>query len=367
MKIKVSFDALFNCLNEMGAPMAPFDSKIKVDKTILEIQALADIGININPEDIVVQNRLLTYKGHQIVVYIPDHSYKGVSQVLNNPALGNKYHFADCTTIREMRAKGRYEKRYRAIYNPKGLFSIVDKDYPDGEDATLQPCQNCLKHINYEGFLKAPSSQKQTIREAFSLNDFFSAYSTLFEKLPDLTHLRGGYADNWASISKQYRQSKNNTCEVCGVNLSEHRHMLHTHHINGNKQDNSTANLMALCIDCHRKQPDHDHVLITHDEMRLIMGLRRQQDLLGAHSWDDVFKLADKALYGLLYLYKANHNARPQVGYPIVDGRGKMVAELELAWPEQKKGVAIRAEDIHQAQKCGWNVTPFDEAMERLG
>ncbi|WPU32705.1 HNH endonuclease [Pseudoalteromonas piscicida] len=65
------------------------------------------------------------------------------------------------------------------------------------------------------------------------------------------------------------------TCEQCGVELSQYKRLLHTHHINGVKTDNSISNLRALCLDCHKKQPKHEHMHVTHNDQLIINQLRR--------------------------------------------------------------------------------------------
>jgi hypothetical protein len=36
--------------------------------------------------------------------------------------------------------------------------------------------------------------------------------------------------------------------------------LLHVHHINGVKSDNSEMNLRVLCQYCHGEQPNHEHM-----------------------------------------------------------------------------------------------------------
>ena len=44
--------------------------------------------------------------------------------------------------------------------------------------------------------------------------------------------------------------------------MSEKKHQkyCHTHHVDGDKSNNSSSNLQVLCIGCHAKQPVHAHV-----------------------------------------------------------------------------------------------------------
>ena len=69
------------------------------------------------------------------------------------------------------------------------------------------------------------------------------------------------YAKNWSSISRKYKESKDWTCQTCLIYLGrkEHRRLLHVHHINRNSMDNSSCNLIALCLQCHSAQPGKGH------------------------------------------------------------------------------------------------------------
>ena len=42
--------------------------------------------------------------------------------------------------------------------------------------------------------------------------------------------------------------------------MSNDKYNLHVHHRDHNKNNNSPANLMCLCRDCHAKMPAHEHM-----------------------------------------------------------------------------------------------------------
>ena len=62
-----------------------------------------------------------------------------------------------------------------------------------------------------------------------------------------------GYTSDWDKISRQYKESKDYTCEKCGLKVSNRfdRMYIHCHHKDGDKLNNDFSNLQCLCIKCH--------------------------------------------------------------------------------------------------------------------
>lgn len=61
------------------------------------------------------------------------------------------------------------------------------------------------------------------------------------------------YDNEWNSISRKLKDQRGWRCELCGF-VSFGSSVIHTHHIDQNKMDNSTANLQVLCLICHGKK-----------------------------------------------------------------------------------------------------------------
>ena len=81
------------------------------------------------------------------------------------------------------------------------------------------------------------------------------AYDAHFYKF---TEYNAEYTKDWETISREYRESHNFTCEECGITIEDpfDRQFIQVHHINGDKTDNSPNNLKCLCIHCHANVDD---------------------------------------------------------------------------------------------------------------
>lgn len=81
--------------------------------------------------------------------------------------------------------------------------------------------------------------------------------------MPHVTHTaytlpENVYRHDWDEISKRIKKQKNYTCEDCGVYAPLWSGIiLHTHHKDHNKWNNSPENLAVLCDDCHSEYHDH--------------------------------------------------------------------------------------------------------------
>ncbi|GAL03974.1 hypothetical protein JCM19237_2125 [Photobacterium aphoticum] len=261
-----------------------------------------------------------------------------------------------------MRASGRFE-RYVVTNDTSGEFTVANS-YGEETRARLKVCQNCLRQLNYKGCNTGVSIYP--IVQNFDLNEFFSTYSSFFPHMPQrqAEHAQTGYTDDWQRVSSHYKVSQAFTCESCHVDLRKHRLYLHTHHINGVKSDNRPTNLQALCIDCHSKQPFHSHMILSHAERQLINQLRRDQGILDdLGEWRELFEYVDPGIHGVLHACRTEHYQLPEVGYYIENDFGEIGAKIELAWPGHFFGIAISADDIADAQSCGWTVVSAAEFL----
>lgn len=366
MKLHFPVDQLWILAREMGATERDFDLEVAIVEPLPSIVTSGG-GIDVTIDEVDTDHGLLSSNGAQVVLYIPDQG-RNIEAVLSDGAQGRRVHVADCITLEEMRQKNRFQ-RYRAVVNVTGDFEVFGRSQWQQENmegfARLQVCINCLKHLNYRGYLTEPGRQME-IRKGFALKDFFAEHSTLFRYLPtSFVERKGGYAENWPALSEAYRASKGFTCEQCGLDLSSSKYLLHAHHVDGNKRNNQVTNLKALCADCHRKQPLHDYMSIKAKDMAKLQALRKEQGILGdTTGWDDLFKLVDPPFQGLLRFYKTDGAIKPEIGYEVVDAFGEVVAEVEIAWPNAKFAVAANDRDRQLLAALGWKVETLESALK---
>ncbi len=340
MDIKIDFSELWGQVKRLGTEVIEFDwaAVEKLDPIDIELQGGKDIQL----EDLDVINGLLSVHGRQVLLYIPD-QFHPVDVVQAAPDKGKRFHVADCKTLGDMRSKGRFE-RYVVTNNLSGVFRITgrhSRGSQDEVDSSLLVCKNCLEKLNYQNYCHDSGRQRLWLR--FAIAEFFETYSTIFSYLPKrLSESMGksGYTDDWPEVSAQVRQRSGHICDECGVKLNEHKNLLHVHHVNGVRSDNSGGNLRPLCADCHRKQPMHEHLFISASDMKVLNRLRREQSIV-ADDWNGVLDLADLAVHGALYHARHKNFEAPVIGYEFVNEREVVTAEVEVAWPDRRIAILV--------------------------
>lgn len=256
----------FNQLRrQMQAELIAWDSGVEL-KSIDIDRLLVTSGMDIPPEDIqYADDGTLEYEGRKVVVYIRDQYADGAGDIdeLVDPNQLNKFHVANCSTLEDMRGQNRYG-RYVVATRTDGQFIVNflvgGKIHSKGKkvERRLYVCKNCLNRLNYDNYRR--SFEKNKIRDNFDLNAFFQTYGSRIINKPvgsDITDPLNQYPSNWDEISDQKREGVGWRCEECGEDLISKQEFLHTHHINGRKDDNSERNLVALCIGCHAEKPQH--------------------------------------------------------------------------------------------------------------
>jgi hypothetical protein len=162
------------------------------------------------------------WKGY---IYMPKYRVKHFGKLPS-------FHLRKCNTIEDFINNGLLNGYYEWSNNERN--NIIDRDTGQiHEQQILKLCNYC-KHSVFN----------------ITITDTEIFHQTLGEDIEKDIY---GYPINWQKISKQYRISKDYTCESCGIKPINNfdKRFWHTHHLDGQKTNNHLQNLQCLCVLCH--------------------------------------------------------------------------------------------------------------------
>ena len=271
MELNNSFDGLERLRKRIGAS----EKTLSFDMAIAPLsdieRRLKTEGILVDREDIQSVGPYLTYRGeHLAILYILNSNSSSFALENNDPGKSTpKFHLTWCRTLEDMTQKGRFA-RYVLSRTESNLFRVEahERD-PDEikrlgkrhmlEGIRLFPCQNCLNDLEYKGFeLKQKKTTRMDQVHDFLIKTFLQENDgnlTVMKHLPKTLAQNaksGGYTQDFPEISRRLREEHNWTCTECGIDMTDKKEGLHTHHINGVKHDNLQSNLKVLCALCHK-------------------------------------------------------------------------------------------------------------------
>lgn len=256
MKINIDFSKLNELVEKMGATDIPSFSKyIPISGNLLEILGTTGSEVDIKKHVEFRKDEGAFLNGERILLYIKDVSrFSSASEL-------QKFHLYECRTLIEMQNQDAFDKKYVATTRKDGSF-FVDFSFKKkfNQLEKLNVCKNCLKWYN------AKTSHNQSV-QFFSIVQFFDYFgNSNFRHKPiysDRNAPQSGYTDDWDNVSQKCKEKCNYICQGCKIDLKMHKHLLQTHHKNRTPSDNSSNNLIVLCMECHSKQPAHEHMVIA--------------------------------------------------------------------------------------------------------
>ena len=189
-----------------------------------------------------------------------------------------KFHLCECQTLKGMRKWGRYN-RYVPSKGANGVFRVRPYDRKlhksqTERQARLKPCGYCLAQLNYKNY--SAGGNRYEIRDNFNVAEFFAKYAPYFPDMPRYTAdtMPQGYTPDWGDISRRRKHFAGYVCECCRANFSTRQDLLHAHHKDGNKGNNTPRNIAVVCALCHQRQPLHEEMPLRHADKDTIQQLR---------------------------------------------------------------------------------------------
>ncbi len=256
------FEAFNKLRNDMDAPLISWDNKsvwqeTDSDDLLKRLSSSEGIEVGDISEISILEDGTFGYNGQKVLVYIRDQYFNP-----RYPHREYKFHISTCSTI-ESAFNSKRKSRFVVASDTNGKFSVyrtnrVTREVEESLTLELHVCKNCLAKLAYKGY--NPSNKKKIYNE-FSLPEFFELYGgTKHTAIPDQTDIsapKNRYSPNHRKISELVRKNSGWVCNRCGIDLGLHKHLLDTHHINGEKSDNRKINLEPLCIRCHANMAAH--------------------------------------------------------------------------------------------------------------
>lgn len=253
---------------------------LKVEKEVPNTKAieldkrLKSGSVGVRLQNISVdKNGLLNIDGQKVIAYIRDQP-RGIDTYHKYSKY--RYHLCNCTTLVRMREIGR-EKRYLSTKRKDGNFEVYDigSYRPRKLTLKLDLCQNCIRELQERGLWF----------NSFSLESYFQRFDSKVPKtirrIETVTQIQT-YQPSHDDLSKKYREAVKWCCQRCSVDCSDYQYLLHMHHRDGDRSNNERSNLSIFCIDCHSKEPMHEHLLFPQkakDQVNKIKTLRRDQGI----------------------------------------------------------------------------------------
>jgi hypothetical protein len=214
-------------LDEEDYPSIDEKSGFKIIKGIDFEKAYRNGSISFEDDGIYLEYEGKKYRGYMFI------KEPWITKFNSYPV----FHLTKCEKINEFIVKGNFKVRYEwSNSNINDLIDITTKELYQNQ--TLKYCQLCKRLL---------------FKEIHTTEDFFETLDKSEIENRDVEVDIFGYVKNKEKISTEYRKIKKYTCESCSIKPQTNIDKMywHTHHINGDKLNNSLSNLKCLCVLCH--------------------------------------------------------------------------------------------------------------------
>ena len=274
-----------------------------IEKIKASLEEIEGISVNENEIEKLLDGALLSYKGVLSILYIADtnktEEYLKDDNLIREGKSSNeeekspKFHFTWCKTLEQKKTDGSF-KRYVMLRNKSGRFIVHAKEdrYSPAvkvdKPVKLFACRYCLdgalgikadNKSGYKGYsMKWDELDKRKAVNNFNIQSYLEENESVLNDIKykteheDKTAPLNNYSNHWPEISRQVREKNSWKCQKCSIDLSRNKKLLHTHHKNHIKSDNSQANLVALCALCHKG--NHAHMKIPENDRKYILNNR---------------------------------------------------------------------------------------------
>jgi hypothetical protein len=227
------FQKLSAALDRWGYPKISFKSGFQIVKGVDFEKAFKAGDIRFEEDGIYLDFEEKSIKGYMFIR----------EPYIERYGTYPKFHIVKCQTIKDFISQGNFNLRYD--FSNSEVNDLIDKTSRKVyKDESLDLCTYCRRQVQ---------------AEINTTEDFFALLSDEY-KVEDLEVDLFGYTQDWERLSRAYRTMKDHTCQDCGLQITKvlDKRFMHTHHISGEKTDNSESNLRCLCILCHSNQ-DANH------------------------------------------------------------------------------------------------------------
>lgn len=206
----------------------------------------------------------------RVIVHAPQGPYQSrehpEADLMEDPTKGwHKYHVVWCATVAKWKRNLRKTNRNDGKFTYPLFWRDGNEYRPELRDGgrPLYLCQNCAKQIRRHGIdASIANFDVQNFLNQEQLGSSFGdlSFTSDYDLIPNV------YSSDWPQISRRFKEVRNWTCEKCYQNLNQARKLLHAHHRDRNKANNSVFNLQALCIRCHaREHPENEKLAAAPD------------------------------------------------------------------------------------------------------